>query len=150
MMDTQEEQYIEIFTSFIEQFTQGIEALEYDGKKISTGIFLINYIGKHPQCSMSDIIEFLKLIPSAATRRIDKLVDLGLVKRVSDSKDRRVVKLKLTNKGYDLYQKFVQRRLMGVKMMEHEFKPEQIKVFFKVLERFNAIKSSFEERHKMF
>ena len=104
-MDTEEEQYIEIFTSFIERFTQGIESIQYKGNTIGTSIFLLNFLGKHPKCTMSDVKKFLRMIPSAATRRIEKLVNFGLVKRIQDKEDRRLVRLELTKEGSELYQK---------------------------------------------
>ena len=64
IMSSEDEQFIEIFTSFIERFTQGMEAFQFRGNHIGTGIFLLNFIGKHPYCTMSDVIAFLKLIPN--------------------------------------------------------------------------------------
>jgi len=132
-MSGEEEQLIEIFTTFIERFTQGMEAFEYNGKHIGTGIFLLNYVGKHPNCSMSEIIEFLKLIPSAATRRIDKLVNFGLITRSNDEKDRRIVNLNLSEEGIELYKNFFKRRLFAIEMMKKVVDPNDFKTFFKVL-----------------
>ncbi len=149
-MNGEEEQLIEIFTTFVERFTQGMEAFEYKGKQIGTGIFLINYIGKHPNCSMSEIIKFLKLIPSAATRRIDKLVNFGLVIRINDDKDRRIVNLYLSKEGIDLYHTFFKRRLFAMERMKKELDPNDIKTFFKVLKRFLELKSKFEDKQELF
>lgn len=132
-MSGEEEQLIEIFTSFVERFTQGMEAFEYKGKQIGTGIFLLNYIGKHPNCSMSEIVEFLKLIPSAATRRIEKLVNFSLVIRTNDEKDRRIVKLNLSEEGIELYENFFKRRLFAMETMKKVVDPNDLKIFFKVL-----------------
>jgi len=145
-MDTEEEQFIEVFTSFIERFTQGLEAIQYKGKNIGTKIFLLNFIGKHPQCSMSDVKKFLSIIPSAATRRIDKLVNFGLVKRIQDKEDRRLVRLDLTNEGIDLYKKFFQRRLSGLEIMKHKLKQEELATFFKVLKHFNDIEPGMRKK----
>ncbi len=149
-MNSEEKEYMEIFTSFIERFTQGIEAFQYQGKHIGTGIFLLNFIGKHPNCSMSDVKEFLKLIPSAATRRIEKLVNLGFVDRNNDEDDRRLVKLILTEEGRGLYQKFLQNRLFGMQMMKKEFSQEDLAIFFKVLERSIELKSKFPKKPDFF
>jgi DNA-binding MarR family transcriptional regulator len=145
-MDSEEEQYIELFTSFIERFTHGIESFEYQGNHIGTGIFILNYIGKHPNCSMSDIKHFLQLIPSAVTRRIDKLVNSGLVYRINDENDRRLVKLILTKDGKDLYQNFLQSRIFGMQMMKREFSHEELTVFFKILKRIVEIRPKFPKK----
>jgi DNA-binding MarR family transcriptional regulator len=149
-MSGEEEQFIEIFTAFVERFTQGMEAFEFKVKPIGTGIFLINYIGKHPNCSMSEIIEFLKLIPSTATRRINKLVNFGLVIRINDEKDRRIVKLHLSEEGIELYRKFFKSRLFAMERMKKELDPDDVKTFFKVLKRFLDLESKFEDKQELF
>lgn len=144
----EEEQLIEIFTTFIERFTQGMEAFEYKGKQIGTGIFLINFIGKHPNCSMSEIVEFLKLIPSAATRRIDKLVNFGLVIRTNDENDRRIVNLDLSEEGIVLYKNFFKRRLVAMEMMKDVVDPNDLKTFFKVLKTGLELDSKIKEKQE--
>lgn len=149
-MSSEEEQYIEIFTTFIESFTQGMEAFQYGEKHIGTSIFLLNFIGKHPKCTMSDVKNFLRMIPSAATRRIDKLVNFGFVERIQDEKDRRLVRLALTNEGSDLYKKFLQSRLFGMEMMKNELEQEDLKIFFKVLKHFNDLDPKMRKRPRLF
>jgi DNA-binding MarR family transcriptional regulator len=149
-MRGEEEQLIEIFTSFVERFTQGMETFEYKGKQIGTGIFLINYVGKHPNCSMSEIVEFLKLIPSAATRRIDKLVNFGLVNRTTDEKDRRIVNLNLSEEGIELYKNFFKRRLFAMEMMKKVVDPNDLKTFFKVLKMGLELDSKIKDDQDFF
>ncbi len=149
-MNPEENQFIEIFTTFIERFTQGMESFQYKGNHIGTKLFLLNFIGKHPYCSMSEVKEFLKLIPSAATRRIDKLVQIGLVERINDIQDRRLVKLRLTEEGKELYQKFLRTRLFGMEMMKREFSKEDLAIFFKILKRSVEMKSEFPNRSDLF
>ena len=71
MMESKTTRYIEILNRFIGKITPGVENFTYDGKEIGTGIFLINFIGKKEECYMKDIVSFLNVIPSTATRRID-------------------------------------------------------------------------------
>ncbi|MFX1274680.1 MAG: MarR family winged helix-turn-helix transcriptional regulator [Promethearchaeota archaeon] len=149
-MSGEEEQFIEIFTTFVERFTQGMEAFEYNGKQIGTGIFLLNYIGKHPNCSMSEIVEFLKLIPSAATRRIDKLVNFGLVNRTNDEKDRRIVNLNLSEEGFELYKNFFKRRLFAMEMMKKVVDPNDLKTFFKILKMGLELDSKIKDKQDFF
>ncbi|MFX0012788.1 MAG: MarR family transcriptional regulator, partial [Candidatus Hermodarchaeota archaeon] len=80
-MTFEKERYLEILNRFIENITQGAENLTYKGKEIGTGIFLINFIGRKEACYMRDIVKYLDVLPSTATRRINKLVKNGLVKR---------------------------------------------------------------------
>ena len=145
-MNPEEDKYMEIFTTFFEIFTQGMEAFQYKGISVGTGIFLLNYIGKHPNCSMSDVKVFLKLIPSTATRRIDKLVSFGLVERVNDVQDRRLVKLVLTDEGKKLYNTFLSKRLLGIQMMKKEFTQDELETFFKVLKRFVELRPKIPKK----
>ncbi|MGM8212717.1 MarR family winged helix-turn-helix transcriptional regulator [Virgibacillus sp. W0430] len=48
---------------------------------------------------MSEIAEYLKLTPGAVTIASDRLLENGYIDRVRDEKDRRVVYLKITEKG---------------------------------------------------
>ena len=148
-MDTEEEQYIEIFTSFIERFTQGVDSIQYKGNIIGTSIFLLNFIGKHPKCTMSDVKKFLRMIPSAATRRIEKLVNFGLVKRIQDKEDRRLVRLNLTKEGTELYQKFFQSRLFSLEMMKQELTQEELTTFFQVLKHFNNFEPGMRKKQEL-
>jgi DNA-binding MarR family transcriptional regulator len=77
---------------------------EYKGMKFGRLIFCINYIGFKKRCSMSEIVDFLNLKPSTATRQIDKLVEeYHLVTRTFSEDDRRMVELELTDLGWEVY-----------------------------------------------
>ena len=55
--------------------------------------------------SVSELSEKMGVTPGAITQFIDKLVDKGMVERFEDPKDRRVVRIKLTAKAKDKFQK---------------------------------------------
>lgn len=50
--------------------------------------------------SMSQLVDRLQLSPSSVTGLIEALVDRGLVRRVPDERDRRVVRAELTESGH--------------------------------------------------
>jgi DNA-binding MarR family transcriptional regulator len=151
-MESDKERYLEILNSFIEKITQGVESFTYKGKEIGTGIFLINFIGKREECHMKDIVEFLHVIPSTATRRINKLVKYGLVNRNLSENDGRLIKLTLSDDGNEIYSIFLQSKLMGFDIMVKEFEKEDIDTFFNVLDRMvhrrEEFKSKFSDRFK--
>lgn len=126
---------IEIFSNFIEQITRGIGGLEYHGEKIGSNIFLLNFIKNQKRCKMKDIYEFLDVNPSAATRRVEKLVKLKLLSRKASKKDRRVVLLELTPNGENLYSKFIQNRQLSMKTFQNLVEPSAADIFFKVLDK---------------
>ena len=143
------ERYLEILHHFIEKITQGAENFTYKGKEIGTGIFLINFIGKQEACYMRDVVKYLDVLPSTATRRIEKLVKNGLVIRNLSSNDGRLIELTLSEEGKEIYSSFLQSRLIGFDIMVSEFKKEDIITFFNVLDRMvhhrEELKSKFRD-----
>ena len=51
------------------------------------------------RCKMTEIAKFLSVTTSAATGIVDRMVKSGLLKRVRDVSDRRIVNIELTTKG---------------------------------------------------
>jgi DNA-binding MarR family transcriptional regulator len=66
----------------------------------------------------TEIAEFFQVTPGAVTSMCDKLEKLGLVQRVRESADRRVVHMVLTDHGdkkvNELFLKFPQEKLVGM------------------------------------
>jgi DNA-binding MarR family transcriptional regulator len=56
-------------------------------------------IGKRPSLSLNDLAELLAVETSTVSRQVNSLVNLGLVNRVPDPRDRRYVVLSLTGEG---------------------------------------------------
>lgn len=54
---------------------------------------------KHKEPLMKDIADYLAITPPSATSLADTLIESGLVKRVSDSQDRRMISIVITAKG---------------------------------------------------
>jgi DNA-binding MarR family transcriptional regulator len=55
-------------------------------------------------CRMSELASALKIDPSSATRAVDKLVGRGLVTRTATQRDKRVLMVKATDAGIQLFQ----------------------------------------------
>ena len=60
------------------------------------------YISKHENVSMGDIANFFSIMLPTATTLTNKLFKADLVNRKIDQKDRRIVRIELTQKGNDL------------------------------------------------
>jgi DNA-binding MarR family transcriptional regulator len=65
-------------------------------------LMVIKHIGKENGLSQVDISERLILSPSNMTRLLDKLNKDGLIERVAFIKDRRINKVRITEKGATL------------------------------------------------
>jgi DNA-binding MarR family transcriptional regulator len=59
----------------------------------------LRYIEEQGTPSMRDIAEYLKIAPPSATALINSFVKDGILERVTDVADRRVVRLQLSRKG---------------------------------------------------
>lgn len=64
---------------------------------------VLNTIGDSTTCTMGEIATHVSLSLSSVTVIINKLVKLGLVKRIRDRKDRRIVFGTLTTEGKNIY-----------------------------------------------
>jgi len=60
-------------------------------------------IGRSGEISLNELAELLVLDKSTMSRTINKLVEDGLVIRELDPEDRRYVKIKLTDKGVEIF-----------------------------------------------
>lgn len=66
-------------------------------------IRVIEILGKKSPCIMSEIAEQMMLAVSTLTAIIDNMVEKKLVSRERSEKDRRIVKVKLIEKGNEIY-----------------------------------------------
>ncbi len=64
---------------------------------------IVRYIGMTGHVPMKDIAEHLKITPPSATVAIAELEKKGVVMRVSDKNDRRIVSISLTKKAEKIY-----------------------------------------------
>ena len=84
--------------------------------------------------TIGELSQKMKLACSTITDLIDRMEKNELVKRVKDKKDKRVVRIKVQEKGHDLVQKVLdQRRLYLADKLKH-FKEEDKDFLMKSLE----------------
>jgi len=92
-----------------------------------TEVHTLEAIGLHATRSMGEVAKRLKITVGTLTVAVTNLVGKGYVSRFRDEADRRVVQIKLTNKGrllYRIHQKFhsdmIQVALAGLSPLEGE------------------------------
>ncbi len=61
----------------------------------------LNFLKDKSEVNVGDLAKFLQLSKSSATQLIERLVKMGLVKRINDRQDRRIIRLTITSKGED-------------------------------------------------
>lgn len=94
-----------LFSRFEELFWQVTRSMGQIWKKIFDEHFpgsqshLVFTLERHGTMRMSELASALNLTAGAVTSASDKLIEHGYVERLRDKKDRRVVYLKITDKG---------------------------------------------------
>jgi DNA-binding MarR family transcriptional regulator len=113
------------------------QAAKY-GYTASIGYVLL-YIDTVEGTPATKIGPMIGMEPRSLTRMLKSLEENELIRRVQDQKDKRLVKIFLTEKGKEKKEmaKKVVRRFNQV--VREEIPEEQLKVFFEVAEKINSI-----------
>lgn len=83
-------------------------------------IAILHLLKDTAKCKMTEIAKFLHVTTSAATGTVDRMVRVGLLKRVGAPRDRRIINIKLTPKGkrtIDII--FKERQKMMIEIFRH-------------------------------
>jgi DNA-binding MarR family transcriptional regulator len=87
-------------------------------------------------CRMSELASALKIDPSSATRAVDKLVGRGLVTRTATQRDKRVLMVKATDVGVQLFQSMSFKASERWRAALHAtLSPDELRQFMHWLER---------------
>ena len=71
---------------------------------------MLHTLYQHGEMNMKQLSELLHVSPPSATMTADRLVDLRLISRKDDPRDRRGVQVYLTSKGGAMMDKFVESK----------------------------------------
>ncbi|GBG07948.1 hypothetical protein B1748_17475 [Paenibacillus sp. MY03] len=78
---------------------------QMDVQVTSTQMFMLHFIRESGSCRLTALAEKLDVQPGAVTAMIDRLGKSGYVTRENDAKDRRVIRVRLTEAGEDIIKK---------------------------------------------
>ena len=95
---------------------------------------LISLNGTH---QIGEVAQFLGVSPPAATKNIDKLEGLGLVKRQSSTRDRRATLLASSHKGRRLVQRYDALKQERLEPVLDRFSKRELGQLTRLLERFS-------------
>lgn len=73
-------------------------------------ILVLQFLHTKGESKMTDLAHFMEVSTAAMTGIVDRLVRDGYVVRVYEPQDRRIVKIKLTNRGNELIKKINRQR----------------------------------------
>jgi DNA-binding MarR family transcriptional regulator len=107
----------EILPVLFKSFAQRQANELYKGKITLPQFLVLDHLSRKGKTMMTEIANFMKVTTAATTGIIDRLVRYSYVTREHDPGDRRIINIKLTNKGIDLVNKVNgQRREMIIKI----------------------------------
>jgi len=113
--------------------------IEDAGLFYNTGSVFLRYDGP---ISMGELSRDLEVPLSTATRTMDWLVTYGYARRLPDPKDRRVVRVELTEKGKETFQTISAFMLGRVEQAMSPLNQTERKTFISLL---NKVLDAFEE-----
>lgn len=82
----------------------------FKGKITLPQFFILSHLYKQGESNMSELANVMEVTTAAATGMVDRLVISGYVMRLYDPKDRRVINIKLTQKGSSMVQRISHQR----------------------------------------
>lgn len=98
---------------------------------------LVVLASQGPQ-SLAGLATSVGVTPATATRMCDRLIRKGLIRRKSESDDRRQLRLSLSKSGRELIAAVTQRRRAEIAQVLTAITPEQQSVLIQALGRFAA------------
>jgi DNA-binding MarR family transcriptional regulator len=96
-------------------------------------LFFIAKQGK--DVAVKDLAEMLKVTPGAVTQFVDALVEMDLVKREEDPKDRRIIRIKLTELAMSKLEEFREGYLASVSWAFEALSDAEIKELIRLLDK---------------
>ncbi|MDF2906940.1 MAG: hypothetical protein K0R34_2261 [Herbinix sp.] len=137
------EKLIEINKTLVEVYDDVNNIEEYSIKQGSfsdlsiTEIHTVEAVGLYGSKTMSEVSMELGITMGTLTTAVDKLIKKGYLERNRSNTDRRIVNIKLTNRGklaYRIHEKF---HLDMVKAIMLDFTPQEEEVLLTALSKLN-------------
>lgn len=108
---------------------------EFFKTKITLPQFVVlEVLSRHGESKMTDIARYINVTTAAITGIVERLVRDGYALRISDPKDRRIVKVKLTKKGEGILQKMAESKKAIVMRIFGVISQEERDEYLKILE----------------
>jgi DNA-binding MarR family transcriptional regulator len=110
-------------------------------------VYLLADIRRRGECTVTDIANHLEITLSAVTSLVDKLCSADMVTRIRSEDDRRVVFLKLTEKGEKVLGIIEENKNTLMKKVFSDITAEEFNSFFGTIEKItrNILESNENE-----
>ncbi|MBN1405869.1 MAG: MarR family transcriptional regulator [Candidatus Omnitrophica bacterium] len=101
---------MDIIPVIADEFVQRHSRAFYECKITFPQAVVLHYIYKSGEAKMSEMAKYIKVTQAAMTGVVTRLVKGNYVLRVYDPKDRRIIKIKLTDKGAKTIEKMQEQK----------------------------------------
>lgn len=86
------------------------------------------YLIRNENCSVSEVARYLRISKPNMTPLLDRLIDLGYIQRTRDMKDRRVIRLRLTERGKSFYDSMKEANLKIVRDIFQNYDNQELEM----------------------
>ncbi|WP_342043977.1 MarR family winged helix-turn-helix transcriptional regulator [Bacillus sp. OTU530] len=104
-----------------------------------TQFFVLIYVNKKGSCKVSQLAEHMDVKPSAVTLMIDRLEQHKLVEREHDKKDRRVVNIRLSERGEERLKQLIGARKAVAQRYLSSLTTEELEAMASITEKLAQI-----------
>lgn len=106
---------------------------------------VLHIVASHDSLSIKGIAEILQISSSAATQMVDALVKSGLLVREADTKDRRTLKISLTDQGKSKFEELKRLKLENMRQTLSPLSDQDLKTFHELMWTIMNSTNKFEE-----
>lgn len=99
-------------------------------------VFALLFKQQGARIRMTDVSQYLMITKPAATQAVNKLVEKGLVERISDENDRRLVYIQPTQTGKEVFEQEIETRLAFVDRVIARLGDQDANMLVSLLDRF--------------
>lgn len=140
---------VDLFIDNIKKLFYPEEWIDIDLSFSKSELFALLILDRHKEIIMSQIADYISIPMSTATGVVDRLVKNGYLKRERSESDRRIVVIRLTDKGQELVDKFKKTLFKYIELINSNLTDEErnilFKVFFKVLNILNKTNEEYKD-----
>jgi DNA-binding MarR family transcriptional regulator len=111
-------------------------------------MFILVYLHKAGEMRMTDIARYLNVSTAAATGLIDRLVKSAYVARVYDPQDRRIIKVKLTQRGLAVIARVFEHKIGRIKDVFHNISEQDRQDYLRVVKRLKEVLDQEQKAEK--
>ena len=135
----------EIMPVLIREFSRRNSNELYKGKITLPQFLVMGFINGRVQAKMTDAARFMSVSTAAMTGIVNRMVRDGLVARLYDLKDRRVINIKLTPKGTALVKKIKEQRRAAIIKVFGMISEKERGDYLKIITRIHSILTNDKE-----